>query len=96
MEEGSRGGIGGDQQEAVWQLGAEVIKSGRFGWAGGGGSTEGPRLSGCERAALRSAVAGGQWPQTRLALAGLADHPNCALCLHNGKEVAGTLTHKHF
>ena len=42
--------------------------------------------------ALRSVVAGSQWPQKRLAEAGLAD---CNLCLMCGKEV-GTLRHRAF
>ncbi len=35
---------------------------------------------GHHRAALSSAVCGGQWPQVRLHAAGLVDHPHCMLC----------------
>eukprot|EP00974_Lingulodinium_polyedra_P064471 6228613-Lingulodinium_polyedra.AAC.1 len=37
-----------------------------------------------EKGALRSAFANRQWPQARLYQAGLADSPNCWLCVRAG------------
>ena len=45
--------------------------------------------AGC-RAALRSAVSNGQWPQVRLKRAGLADSDLCQLC----HEAPGTILHR--
>ena len=47
-----------------------------------------------ERAGLKSAVSGGQWPQAKLFTAGLADHPWCDLCMRVGEQTVGNLTHR--
>ncbi len=51
-----------------------------------------------QRSALMSAVCGGQWPQARLASAGLADDPFCKLCEaygdSTGEPPRGTLRHR--
>ena len=52
------------------------------------------RLTKGERGALKSAVVGGQWPQTRLFKASLTDSPLCELCRHHGIEVNGSLVHR--
>ena len=82
------------QKEVVWQPVAQLLKSGRYWTSNREDVLQGPRLSNGEKASLRSAVAGGQWPQAKLFQANLADHPHCLLCLHNGIEVAGTLRHR--
>eukprot|EP00973_Karenia_brevis_P049385 6851115-Karenia_brevis.AAC.1 len=51
-------------------------------------------FAGCEAAhkpSLMSAVSGGQWPQVRLADAGLVDDSYCQLC----HSAVGTLAHRH-
>ena len=52
------------------------------------------RITEGEKAMLKSAVVGGQWPQDRLFKAGLTDHSNCMLCLARGNEVRGSLRHR--
>ena len=44
-----------------------------------------------EAAGLLSVVSGAQWPQTRLAAAGLAESSLCQRCL----SAPGTLRHRH-
>ncbi len=45
------------------------------------------------RAALSSAVCGGQWPQARLHSAGLVDHPHCMLCFREAEEAQRSGAH---
>ena len=47
-----------------------------------------------ERGALKSAMVGGQWPQSRLFSAALADDPLCELCRWHGTEVVGSTLHR--
>ena len=49
-----------------------------------------------ERAALRSVITGGQWPQTRLFMAGLAEYPWCELCLREGQHNVGNCVHRAY
>ena len=49
-----------------------------------------PSLSGRTIGAVRSLVIGSQWPQARLAAAGLADDASCQLC----EAAEGTLFHR--
>ena len=78
----------------VWEPVARLLKTGRWGTAHCRGAEEVITISGGERAALKSALVGGQWPQDRLHRAGLVDHPNCVLCGASGVEVRGTLSHR--
>ena len=81
----------------VWEPVARLLKFGRWERAHGRSerraNEEVITITGREKAALKSAVVGGQWPQDRLYRAGLVDHPNCALCGAIEKKVRGTLSH---
>ena len=88
---------GGDVCEGpVWKPVADLLAKGRW---HDPGENEGERavieqLTKGEQGALRSAVVGGQWPQYRLCVAGLADVPWCALCLWHGILKVGHLLHR--
>ena len=82
----------------IWEPIAKLLKIGRWGTKKGGQwSREGQEvisITAGEKASLKSAVVGGQWPQDRLFKAGLTDHPNCVLCAAQGVETRGTLLHR--
>ena len=79
----------------IWEPVAALITKGT--WANDRGmrwpQTEANLTKG-ERAALKSVVSGGQWPQARLFMAGLADYPWCVLCWMEGKQQAGNAMHR--
>ena len=83
---------------AVWEPIQALIKSGK--WAPPGQIQGQPpkeaELTNGERAALRSAVSGGQWPQDRLFKASLVDHPFCILCMNHGIEKRGTFANRYY
>ena len=96
-----RAGCGG----AEWAPVESLMGSGKWSALGCDGRTDAhgwygpdwrgrPTLTVAERGALRSAVAGRQWPQQRLHQAGLAGDPLCKLCQACGKEATGTLAHR--
>ena len=78
----------------VWSPIARLLKYGRWtGHAGGGGrgtrNEEAITITNGEKAMLKSATVGGQWPQDRLYKVGLVDHPNCALAAQEASRFGG-------
>ena len=76
----------------LWQPVAELIAAGR--WRDPVSMRVEVKLAAGERAALQSAVVGGQWSQCRLFAAGLSDTADCQLCAAVGVNVRGSLVHR--
>ena len=88
------GGMAGEGgvEGPVWPPIADLIATGR--WSNPLTRKTEVKLEVGESAALRSAVVGGQWPQTRLFAAGLSESNECELCRWAGRPSVGSLIHR--